>query len=97
VFHFYAGDPVEMLQLMPDGEGKTVVIGNDLAKREIPQVVVERDVWQGSRLLPGGSWALLGCTVAPGFEYEDYDAKGRDELTARWPQFAAEIALRTRF
>jgi len=97
VFHFYAGDPVEMLQLMSDGTGKTVVIGNDLASGQQPQVVVERGVWQGSRLRPGGAWALLGCTVAPGFEYEDYDAKGRDELTARWPQFAAEIAQLTRF
>lgn len=97
VFHFYAGDPVEMLQLTPDGEGKTVIIGNDLAKGEIPQVVVGRGVWQGSRLLPGGSWALLGCTVAPGFEYEDYEARGRSELIAEWPQFAAQIALLTRF
>ncbi len=97
VFHFYAGDAVEMLQLTPDGGGKTVVIGNDLEKGETPQVVVERGVWQGSRLLPGGSWALLGCTVAPGFEYEDYEAKGRGELIAEWPEFAAQITLLTRF
>jgi predicted cupin superfamily sugar epimerase len=95
VFHFYAGDPVEMLQLLPDGSGRTVLIGNDLAKAQQPQVLVERGIWQGSRLCEGGSWALLGCTVSPGFEYEDYDSAGREELTARWPAFSAEIAALT--
>src|SRR6202158_5511936 len=54
VFHFYAGDAVEMLQVMEDGSGRTVVIGNDLAAGERPQTVVERGVWQGSRLVAGG-------------------------------------------
>jgi predicted cupin superfamily sugar epimerase len=95
VFHFYAGDAVEMLQLLPRGNGRTVMIGNDLIHGQRPQVLVERDVWQGSRLAPGGSWALLGCTVAPGFEYEDYDSASRSELTAQWPEFAEMIAALT--
>jgi predicted cupin superfamily sugar epimerase len=97
VFHFYAGDPVEMLQLSPDGSGRTIVIGNDLAQGQRPQVVVERGVWQGSRLVAGGRWALLGCTVSPGFEYEDYDSACRDELIARWPSFAETIAALTHY
>jgi predicted cupin superfamily sugar epimerase len=96
VFHFYAGDSVEMLQLFPDGSGRTIIIGNDLTQGQQPQVLVERGVWQGSRLVPGGRWALLGCTVSPGFEYEDYDSSSRDELTARWPTFAEMIASLTR-
>jgi predicted cupin superfamily sugar epimerase len=96
IFHFYAGDAVEMLQLTPYGTGKTIVIGNDLQLGQQPQVIVERGVWQGSRLVAGGAWALLGCTVAPGFEYEDYDSAGRDELTAQWSEFAAQIAALTR-
>ena len=96
IFHFYAGDPVKMLQLLPDGSGRTIVIGNDLTQGHQPQVLVERGIWQGSRLSEGGSWALLGCTVSPGFEYEDYDSAGRDELTARWPVFSVEIAALTR-
>ncbi|HMG01643.1 MAG TPA: cupin domain-containing protein [Edaphobacter sp.] len=92
IFHFYAGDAVEMLQLLPDGSGRTIVIGNDFATGQRPQVLVERGVWQGSRLLDGGSWALLGCTVSPGFEYEDYDSATREELTQSWPAFAEKIA-----
>jgi uncharacterized protein len=96
VFHFYAGDPVEMLQLYPDGSGQTITIGNDLLQGQHPQVVVRRGVWQGSRLIAGGQWALLGCTVSPGFEYEDYVATSRDALTAQWPAFAELIAALTR-
>src|SRR5215472_2235599 len=87
IFHFYAGDAVEMLQLLPDGTGRTVVIGNDLEAGQRPQVLVERNVWQGSRLVEGGRWALLGCTVSPGFEYEDYDSGVRGELCIRWPEW----------
>ena len=97
IFHFYAGGAVEMLQLLPDGTGRTIVIGNDIRAGQRPQVVVEGGVWQGARLAPGGSWALLGCTVAPGFEYEDYDSASRDELTAQWPEFADRIATLTRY
>jgi len=95
VFHFYAGDPIEMLQLLPDGSGRTIVIGNDLAAGQRPQVLVERGIWQGSRLIEGGAWALLGCTVSPGFEYEDYDSASREELISKWPAFAKTIAALT--
>jgi uncharacterized protein len=96
VFHFYAGDAVEMLQLTVDGQGERVVIGNDLARGQRPQVVVGRGVWQGSRLVAGGQWALLGCTVSPGFEFEDYEAGERVGLCRRWPEFAEEIGALTR-
>src|SRR5271170_1311393 len=59
VFHFYAGDAVEMLQLAEGDAGKVVTIGSDLAAGQRPQVAVGRGVWQGSRLVSGGEWALL--------------------------------------
>jgi hypothetical protein len=96
VFHFYAGDAVEMLQLREGGRGAMVVIGNDLLRGQRPQLVVERGVWQGSRLVEGGRWALLGCTVSPGFEFEDYESGVRERLCERWPEFAAEITALTR-
>jgi uncharacterized protein len=96
VFHFYAGDAGEMLQLREGASGVVVVIGGDLVRGERPQVVVERGVWQGSRLVEGGKWALLGCTVSPGFEFEDYEMGGRKELSERWPEFVTEISALTR-
>ena len=92
VFHFYAGDAVEMLQLWPDGEAEVVTIHNDLAAGHEPQGVVPAGVWQGCRLVRGGSWALMGCTVAPGFDYADFELGDRDGLSTRYPEYSALIA-----
>lgn len=87
IFHFYAGDPCEMVQLHPDGSGEVVVLGNDLAAGQRPQVRVPKSSWQGMRLLPGGTFGLMGCTVSPGFEFIDYAHGTRDELISQWPEF----------
>lgn len=95
IFHFYLGDPCEMLQLYPGGNGETVVLGPDLAAGQQPQVIVPRDTWQGMRLLPGGTFGLMGCTVAPGFEFLDYAHGKRDDLLTEYPQFSEKIRLLT--
>ena len=92
VFHFYAGDAVEQLRLFPDGRGEIATIGSELAAGQRPQVLVPRGVWQGARLAPGGRYALLGCTVAPGFDYADYESGDGASLAAAYPAFAARIA-----
>jgi predicted cupin superfamily sugar epimerase len=95
IFHFYAGDSVEMLRLYPDGTGASIRIGNRLNDGDLPQVLVPRNVWQGSRLAPGGTWALLGCTVSPGFDFDDYEAASRGDLCAAWPDFRSLIEALT--
>jgi predicted cupin superfamily sugar epimerase len=96
VFHFYAGGPVEMLQLSPDGQGRVVTLGSDVTAGQRPQVVVPRGVWQGSSLLPGSPFALLGTTMAPAFDFADYEAGDRDALTRQYPAFADLIRRLTR-
>jgi len=91
IFHFYLGDPVHMLQLPPDGDGCIVMLGSDLNARQHPQLLVPRGTWQGSRLAPGGSFALLGTTMAPGFDFEDFEPADRNYLIARYPAFANQI------
>jgi uncharacterized protein len=95
IFHFYLGHPVEMVQLSPDGAGRTVVLGNDLTAGTQPQVIVPRGVWQGSRLVAGGEFALLGCTVAPGFDFADYEHGRRADLIGSHPQFCEKIVALT--
>lgn len=95
IFHFYLGAPVTMLQLHPDGTGRNIVLGNDLLAGQVPQLVVPAGVWQGTRLVGTDGFALLGATMAPGFDYADYGSGSRAELTARWPAFAGEIAKLT--
>jgi predicted cupin superfamily sugar epimerase len=92
VFHFYLGDPVEMLQLDPQTRsGQVLTLGTDLLAGQWPQVLVPRGVWQGSRLRPGGAWALLGATVAPGFDFADYESADAAGLSAAFPAFAEPI------
>ena len=96
VFHFYLGDPVLMLQLLSDGSSRTITLGPDLANGQEPQVVVRGHVWQGSRLAPGGKWALMGTTMSPGFDYADYENGDREQLTAQYPGAADQIRKYTR-
>ena len=91
---FYLGDPVDMLMLYPPGSdpaGRLAVLGPDVLAGQSPQVVVPAGVWQGSALRPGGRYALLGTTMAPGFDFADYAAGGRQQLTAGYPAFAGWI------
>ena len=96
MYHFYYGDPVEHLQLFPDGSGKIITIGNDIAAGHQPQVIVPGGVWQGSRMAAGGRVALMGTTMAPGFEYRDYYSGDLDTLVASFPDFRELIAALTR-
>jgi hypothetical protein len=96
IFHFYLGDPVEMLQLFPDGRSALFTLGQDLQHGQQVQLVVPAGVWQGSRLVDGGKVALLGCTVAPGFDYADYVSGSYAELAAKWPGEAERIRKLTR-
>jgi hypothetical protein len=96
IFHFYLGDPVEMLQLYPDGRSAVLTLGPDLKAGQHVQLVVPAGVWQGTRLVGDGEVALLGCTVTPGFDYADYRSGSYAELAARWPAEAERIRALTR-
>jgi predicted cupin superfamily sugar epimerase len=96
VYHFYLGDPAEMLILKPDGTGETLLMGQDIVLGMRLQHVVPGGSWQGSRLVPGGKFALLGTTMAPGFDPADFELGARGELTTRYPGYAELIAVLTR-
>jgi hypothetical protein len=96
IFHFYFGDPVEMLLLFPSGRSALLTFGPDLAAGQRPQILVPADVWQGERLAEGGKLALFGCTVTPGFDFADYESGSYAELAAKWPGEAERIRALTR-
>ena len=96
VFHLYLGGPVRMLQLFAGGATREVVIGSDILAGQQPQVVVPAGVWQGSRLEPGVDFALLGATMAPGFDYADYEQGRRSVLAGLYPGQAELIRQLTR-
>jgi predicted cupin superfamily sugar epimerase len=96
IFHFYLGDPVEMLQLWPDGSSAVLTLGQDLRAGQRVQLVVPAGVWQGTRLIGYGRVALLGCTVTPGFDFADYRSGNFEQLAAKWPDKAELIRALTR-
>jgi uncharacterized protein len=96
IYHFYLGDPVEQLLCYPDGRSEHIILGKDILNDQYVQHVAQRNVWQGSRLIPGGNFALLGTTMAPGFTEGDYLGGDRDELIENYPHEADMIRLLTR-
>jgi uncharacterized protein len=96
IFHFYLGDPVEMLLLYPSGHSVLLTLGPDLAASQQPQILVPAGVWQGERLVEGGKLALFGCTVTPGFDFADYESGSYADLAAKWPAEAERIGKLTR-
>ena len=96
VYHFYLGDPVELVELGPSASSNVVNLGHNLLQNMVLQHVVKRGTWQGLRLVPGGRMALLGTTTAPGFDQADYEHGHRDRLLAEYPEAGDVIRALTR-
>src|SRR5688500_14007189 len=94
VYHFYLGDPIQMLLLYPGGRVERPVLGLDLVRGHRPAVAVPEGVWQGSECT--GEWSLVGATMAPGFRTEMFEMGVREELIAIYPEAASEISRLTR-
>ncbi len=96
VYHFYLGDPVSLLLVHVDGTVEERILGPDLLHGQHVQTVAPHGVWQGSRLVAGGAWALLGTTMAPGFDVADFELADRDALVAQHPEHTDKIIDLTR-
>lgn len=91
IFHFYKGDPVTWVFLTPGEPVKKVVLGGSLDKGQKVQMMVSSGTWFGGSLNEGGQYALMGTTVAPGFEFEDFEIGSREALLKAFPQSKKEI------
>ncbi len=96
IWCFHAGDPVESLRLGTNGHDGWTRLGLDLGAGSRPQNIVSAGVWQGTRLVRGGNWALLSCVVAPEFRWEDFELGDRIALSKLYPDFIAAIEAMTR-
>jgi uncharacterized protein len=96
LYCYHDGDAAEMLILESGGAGTVLRFGHDLAAGEVVQARVPAGAWQGSRLLPGGAWALFSVIVAPGFDPDDYEHGERAALVLGWPAHAERIRALTR-
>lgn len=94
VWHHYDGDPIE-LHVLEGRVHQMFVLGRDLARGQRPQHVVPAGAWQAALLL-GTRWALCGCTVAPGFDFADFEMPSREEMLRLLPDHRAIVKRLTR-
>jgi predicted cupin superfamily sugar epimerase len=97
MWHFYAGDSVEHV-CISDAGVRVTVLGADVCGGDTPTVVVPPRVWQGARLATGGrhGWALVGCTMTPGWRHDGFVLASRTELLSSFPQHAEWVLALTR-
>jgi predicted cupin superfamily sugar epimerase len=95
VWHHYGGDPLELHELDESGRHTVVMLGRDLTQGQRPQHVVPAGRWQAAVPL-GNRYALCGCTVAPGFDFADFEMPSRGEITRLFPHHAELVARLSR-
>lgn len=96
MWHFYDGSAIELHMISEDGTHSCVHIGRNLENNEHLQYVVPGGVWFASRVISGAEFALLGCTVSPGFDFADFELPNTSEMTAMFPQHETIIRELTR-
>ena len=90
-WHFYAGDPLLIYIILQNGTLNIITLGNEFEKGESFQYVVPANCWFASRPAPGSEYCFMGCTVSPGFEFDDFELGGAGELASAFPQHATII------
>lgn len=95
-WHFYEGSPILLHMISPMGVYTKIWIGRDLSRGEVPQFTVPGGYWFASEVTLPGSFALAGCTVAPGFDFADFTLPSREELTSEYPKYKEVIHRLTR-
>ena len=95
-WYFYDGNTLHLTMIAPDGTLKSTRLGRHANAGEQLQVVIPAKTWMGARLTDHGGYALIGCTVAPGFEFQDFEMGQRADLLARYPRRRKLILALTR-
>jgi predicted cupin superfamily sugar epimerase len=96
VWHFYAGDPLIVHGIEPEGKCFSILLGRDPEAGQVLQAVVPAGCWFASHVADWKSFAVVGCTVAPGFDFVDFELAKRAELVARYPRHRELIERLTR-
>jgi len=96
IWHFYIGSPIDLYSISEDGHLTRTVVGNDINKDQIPQFVVPKNYWFAATVTLKDGFSLVGCTVAPGFDFKDFTLASREHLTKLFPQHSEIIKRFTR-
>ncbi|KAA9332334.1 cupin domain-containing protein [Hymenobacter busanensis] len=91
LWFFHQGQPLDIILLLQGQPPTTVTLGTDLAAGQVPQAIIPANTWFAARLPHGTGHALVSCTVAPGFDFADFELATREELTAEFPHLTELI------
>jgi len=95
LWFFHAGEPLEIVMLQ-NGEIKTILLGNNIQNGEVPQAIIPANTWFAAKIKNGKGFSLISCTVAPGFDFEDFELAKRDDLIQQYPNLKKIIEEFTR-
>lgn len=84
-WHFYAGDALEIFILLPNGELEIILLGSDIENKQAFQHVVPANCWFASRPAKESRYCFVGCTVAPGFDFADFEMANANDLIKTYP------------
>lgn len=96
MWHFYAGDPLEIIEITPNGKIIKTLLGQNLAQGQVLTYVVPAGHWFGSRVAMESTFSLVGCTVSPGFDFADFEMPDRVYFLETFPQCRDIILSLTR-
>jgi predicted cupin superfamily sugar epimerase len=96
LWHFYVGSPLLVHIIDPTGAYSSLLLGNDPEAGQVFQAIVQAGHWFASHVADWTSWALVGCTVAPGFEFTDFEIAQRTQLIQQYPRHETMIRRLTR-
>ena len=96
MWHFYDGDGLAVHELKPNGSYIKHQLGLNLDSEQQPQFVISANSWFASVVVQNGSWCLVGCTVSPGFDFQDFELAERNSLIAEYPEHQELIIRLTR-
>lgn len=96
IWHFYSGSPLAVHVIDLEGKYTKHIIGMDLDKGYLPQLTVPANCWFASSVVNKNDYSFVGCTVAPGFDFEDFELAKREDLIAEYPEHKTIISALTR-
>lgn len=96
IWHFYQGSPIELHTISESGNHEKYIIGSDFTQDETPQLVVPGNHWFAAKVIDPNSYSLVGCSVSPGFDFEDFALAKRSDLISQFPALSDLITSFTR-
>jgi len=96
IWHFYLGGALRLVMISPEGKFSEIILGRNGAAGDVVQAVVPAGYWFGATPIEGAAFSFVGCTVAPGFDFADFELAKRPEILAQFPDLETIILRFTR-